>query len=432
MIRILALLILANLILLNCSSKEQIEVSDSRFSVLEYDSSVTEALTLDPSDIFIDQPREIYFWSQFSQNPNNHLNNIYTQSKLIKKNKLIEGKRGPLNIIQPIYFDSKLCHLSNDGFVVCVDVITNQTIFRTDIKLKDKKKYEIIRGGLAYFDNRIIFVDAYGQVKQIDSSDGSLIWEKNVEFPILSPPLIYRDYIYFISSDNRIFSLSFYDGEIAWSFQTITESKKSLMTASLSAFENIIIAPFSNGEVVAFTYDDGRPLWSENVSRVSLLTNFDIRDITASPVVVSNNVYTVSTKGKLISTNIINGQRNWSIDISGYRTPILSGGQIYLINEEGKLICISKDTGEIFWITDLEKYKSGKNIENLNLWLGPLLINNVLYNFSYFGELKTVSPITGEILSSKKLGLDGINIPPIVLNNSIYIVDENSNVYELE
>ena len=107
------------------------------------------------------------------------------------------------------------------------------------------------------------------------------------------------------------------------------------MTASLSTFENIVIAPFSNGEIVAFSYDEGRPLWSENISRVSLLTNFDIRDIAASPVVVSNEVFTISTKGKLVSSNAINGKRNWSIDISGYRTPTISGGQIYLINDEG-------------------------------------------------------------------------------------------------
>ena len=204
------------------------------------------------------------------------------------------------------------------------------------------------------------------------------------------------------------------------------------MTASLSTFENVIIAPFSNGEIVAFSYDQGRPLWSENVSKISLLTNFDIKDIVASPVVAQNNVFTISTKGKLVSTNVINGKRNWAIDISGSNTPIISGGQIYVIDEEGKIICVNKFTGEIFWITDLEKYRSGQKVENLNLWSGPYLINNILYNISYFGELKTVSPITGEVLSSNKLGINDITIPPIILKDAIYIVDGSSNVFEFK
>ena len=432
MIRILILILLTNLILSNCSNKEQVKVSESGFSILEYDSSITETLTLDHSSIFIDVPREVNYWSQFLQNPKNHLNNIYSESKFLDKEKILNGKSGPLNIIQPIYFDRKICHVTNDGFVLCIDVISDKTIFKTDIKPQGKKKYEIIRGGLAYFDNKVIYVDAYGQVKLINVLDGSIIWEKNIELPILSPPLIYRDYIYFISSDNRIFAISLNNGNVEWSFQTIAENKKSLMTASLSTFENIVIAPFSNGEIVAFSYDEGRPLWSENISRVSLLTNFDIRDIAASPVVVSNEVFTISTKGKLVSSNAINGKRNWSIDISGYRTPTISGGQIYLINDEGKLICVDKSTGEIFWITDLEKYRSGKNIENLNLWLGPYLINNVLYNLSYFGELKMVSPINGEILSSKKLSISEVTVPPIILKDAIYIVDGNANVFEFK
>ena len=40
-------------------------------------------------------------------------------------------------------------------------------------------------------------------------------------------------------------------GEVNWSFQTISETKKNLFTSSPVAFENTIIAPFSNGELVA-------------------------------------------------------------------------------------------------------------------------------------------------------------------------------------
>ena len=82
MIRILILLLLTNLILSNCSNKEQVKVSESGFSILEYDSSITETLTLDHSSIFIDVPKRSKLLSQFLQNPKNHLNNIYSESKI--------------------------------------------------------------------------------------------------------------------------------------------------------------------------------------------------------------------------------------------------------------------------------------------------------------------------------------------------------------
>ena len=116
-------------------------------------------------------------------------------------------------------------------------------------------------------------------------------------------------------------------------------NKENLFTSSPVAFENTIIAPFSNGELVAFIFDTGQPIWSENVSKISMVSNFDIKDISASPVVSNNTIYSLSSNGKLVSVNATNGQRNWAKDLSGYRTPVITGNQIYIINEDGKLIC---------------------------------------------------------------------------------------------
>ena len=429
---IVLIFLLPMLVFSSCTKNEVIEENINSFSILSYDAEISETLDLNIENIFIDPPREINYWTQHFQNPSNNLNNISSSSKIKNKIKVVSGNRGALNIIQPIYFNETICYILSSGLLECKSLKSNKKLFSIDIKIEGSKKYEVIRGGLAYFDNKIVLVDAYGQVLLIDSNDGNKIWERNIEFPILSPPLIYRNNIYFISSDNRLFSLSLETGNIEWSFQTIAETKKSLITASPIAFENTIIAPFSNGELVAFSHDSGRPLWSENVSKVSLLSNFDIKDISASPVISDNLIFSLSTNGKLISINAINGKRNWAIDLSGYRTPTISGNQVYIIDEDGKLICLDKNNGEIYWITELNKFKKGKKAKNLNLWLGPYLINNLLYNFSFFGELKVVSPITGDILSTDNLGIKDIILPPIIVSDAVFLMDENSNVFKFE
>ena len=94
-----------------------------------------------------------------------------------------------------------------------------------------------------------------------------------------------------------------------------------------------------------------------------MVSNFDIKDISASPVISDKKIFSLSSNGKLISVDALNGKRTWAIDLSGYRTPLVTGNQIYIINEDGKLLCLDKSTGDIYWITDLSKYKSGKNKE---------------------------------------------------------------------
>ncbi len=414
----------------SCSKQvDEIENASGGFPVLAYDSELLETLTLDKSNIYIDKPRELLYWTQHFQNPKNNLNHINSNNNFDERKKILSGGKGPINILQPIYFNKNICVVLNNGFLECRNVESGQLIFKIDLKPEDIQKYEVIRGGIAYLDSQIISVDAYGQVLSIDTTNGSISWSVNIGFPILSPPLIYRDFVYFISSDNRIFCISLKSGEIEWSFQTISETRKNLFTASPVAYENIVIAPFSNGELVAFLYDTGRPIWSESLSKITMVSNFDIKDISASPVIYKNNIYALSSNGKLASVNVINGKRNWSKNISGYRTPIVTGNQVYVLNNEGKLICVDINSGEIYWITDLGKYKKGKKVKDLNLWLGPYLINDKLYALSFFGELKTISPYSGEILEERNLATKNILVPPIIVSDGIFIVDENSNVY---
>ena len=428
------LIFLISLIVSSCNNTEKITLEDEpvAFPVLSYDAEIFETLSLDKSKITIADTREVLYWSKSFQNVKNNLGNIKTSSTLTDKRKIFSGSGKIKNITSPIYFDEKLCSIDSNGSLYCLDTNSDKLNFKINNEQLNLNKFEIIRGGVAYFDDKIVYADAYGQIKLFNSNSSETIWSIQIDFPILSSPLIYRGYIYLISSDNRIFAIDIDDGSNAWSFQTTAENKKNVKTSSPAVYENLIIVPFSNGELIAFKYDDGRPIWSENVSKVSLVSNFDIRDISANPVINGSNVYTISTNGKLISTNIVNGQRNWSIDISGSRTPIISGNVIYVIDEDSRLACINISTGKIYWITELAKYRKGSKVKDLNLWLSPYLINNLIYNISYFGEIKIVSPKTGEILATENLGIKGIVSQPIVLQDRVYVVDERSNVYRIE
>ena len=428
------LIFLFSLIVSSCNNKETATIDDisDSFPVLSYDAEIFETLSLDKSEITVSDTREVLYWSKNFQNIQNNLGNIKTNSSLKNKKKIFSGSGILNNSTSLIYFDENLCSIDSDGSLYCLDTNSEKLNFKIKSDQLNLKKIEIIRGGIAYFDDRIVYADAYGQIKLFNSVSGEDIWSTQIDFPILSSPLIYRGYVYVISSDNRIFAIDINDGSNSWSFQTTSENKKNIKTSSPVAYENLIIVPFSNGELIAFKYDDGRPIWSENVSKVSLVSNFDIKDISANPVINGSNVYTISTNGKLISTNIINGQRNWSIDLSGSRTPIISGNVIYVMDDNSKLVCINISTGEIYWITELAKFRKGNKVKDLNLWLSPVLINNLIYNISYFGEIKIVSPKTGEILATENLGIDGIVSQPIILQDRIYVADERSNVFRIE
>ncbi len=429
------LIFFISFVLISCINIDELDTLEDKpisFPVLSYNAEIFETLSLDKSNIAISDTRDITFWSKSFQNVKNNLGNIESSATFKDKKKIFSGSGKLTNNTHLVYFEKNLCSIDSDGSFYCINTDSGELNFKKDILQSNSKKIEIIRSGLAYFDNQVVYADAYGQIKLFNATSGEIIWSTQLDFPILSAPLIYRGNIYVVTSDNRVFAIDIRDGTNSWSFQTTPENKKNLKTSSPAVFENLIIVPFSNGELIAFKYDDGRPIWSENLSRASLVSNFDIKDISASPVVEGSNIYTISTNGKLISTSIINGQRNWSLEISGSRTPIISGNVIFVIDEDSRLVCINANTGEVYWIRELEKHKKGKKAKDLNMWLGPYLINNLLYNLSYFGELVIVSHTTGEVLATENLGIKGITSPPIVLNDEVFIADEKSNVFRLK
>ena len=427
--------VVTNLLLLfllsNCASNSDEKLND-RISVLSYSSDLLISTELDSKKIILSQAREVNYWSQSGQNPQNNLSHIYSDLKFENKKKILKDSNSATNTIQPIYFEGNLCNVSTKGFLRCLDTNTEEILFEVDLKTEFEENYDIIRGGLAYFDDQIVLADGYGQVKVLSGIDGSIIWENNINLPILSAPIIYRGYIYFITLNNKIYAMDFTTGEVKWSFQTIFDDKKSLFTGVPAAIDNIIIAPFSNGEIIAFIYDTGSILWSENVSKVSSLSNFDIKDIAANPVISDDKIYTLSNNGKLVATNMINGSLAWSLEISGANSPSVSNMQLYVIDNESRLFCINKMSGEIYWITQLEENKNGKKSGKSNDWKGPYLINGLLYTLSTHGELLSISPITSEILSSKNIKITGISIDPVILSKNIFIIDNNSNIYKLD
>ena len=426
--------ILLSLITIVSCAKKNVDnsVSESRFEVLTYSSEISETLTLDIKDINLGTAKNFSYWTKSFQNPQNNLGHLETVANFKNKTKIFSSTKNSMNLIQPIFYENNLCHITNKGNLICKDIENKKTILTTNIKPEGIKKYEIIRGGIAYFDGSIIFADAYGQIKSINTNDGSIRWEKKIDYPVLSSPLIYRGNVFLISADNRIFCIDFETGDISWSFQTIEESKKNIFSASPVAKENIIIAPFSTGEIIAFNIEDGNVIWSDNTSKISIISNFDLKDISANPVISGIDIYSLSNNGRLMSNNIINGKRNWYSEINGSQTPIISGDQIYLIDKESQVICLNKNSGEIYWIKKLDKFKRGDSFKNLNLWVGPYLVNNMLNFISYFGEIVTILPTSGEIQSTKKIGISGIYLPIIVLKDQFIITNENGNIYTVK
>ena len=127
-------------------------------------------------------------------------------------------------------------------------------------------------GGVAFDQGRVFVTSGFGFVAALDAVTGEEQWRTATESAVRTPPTAYRGHVYFTTNTNEFISLDQETGEKAWSFQSFEEAARFLSSASPAASGDLVVAPFSSGELVAFISDNGRAVWNETLVRQARLT----------------------------------------------------------------------------------------------------------------------------------------------------------------
>jgi outer membrane protein assembly factor BamB len=193
--------------------------------------------------------------------------------------------------------------------------------------------------------------------------------------------------------------------------------------ATPSFSQGTVVAGFSSGELSALRYENGRIVWQDQLSRTSISTSVSsISDIDASPVIDQGKVYAIGQGGRMVSMDLITGQRLWELSIGGISTPWLAGEWLFVVTDEAKLFCIARATGKVRWITELPRWIDPKSKNKPINWSGPVLAGGRLLLVNSRGQLLNVAVEDGKIGTSVKAG-KGFYLQPVVANNVLYLLD---------
>ena len=92
-----------------------------------------------------------------------------------------------------------------------------------------------------------------------------------ISTPMTGSPTIKGGKVFATSNNNEIFALDLATGNVLWSDQAIAETARVLGSPSPAAVEDLVVAPFSSGEVIAYLASNGRRLWTDALSRAGVL-----------------------------------------------------------------------------------------------------------------------------------------------------------------
>jgi outer membrane protein assembly factor BamB len=299
---------------------------------------------------------------------------------------------------------------------------------KSDRREMKSDRASLFGGGAAYDDGKVFATSGIGDVVAFNASNGQQIWKARPGGPLRGAPSIGNGNVYVISQDNQIFALSEADGSVAWSESASLELSGVFGAAAPAVAQGTVVAGFSSGELNAYRYENGRSLWADALSRTSISTTVSsVADIDASPVIDRGRVFAIGQGGRMVSMELVTGQRLWEINVAGISTPWVAGEWVFVVDDQARLLCLSRANGKVRWISQLHRYRKAKKKDGQIIWTGPILAGGRLILASSLGELANVDPSTGKVQSVTKAGGD-VYLPPIVANNTLYILTNNGRL----
>ncbi len=328
----------------------------------------------------------------------------------------------------PIVANGTLYAVDTSGVVHAFDAATGARRWQYSPEVSSDLRNSTFGGGIAVAGNRLFATSGTGQVSAIDTETGNAVWTVNPAGPLRDSPTLAFNLVLVMTQDNRIIALNQGDGSIAWQESGSVTQAGVFGVATPAAGQGTIVAGYSSGELVAYRYENGRVLWADALARTSISTEVgSLTDIDADPIIDSGRVYALGQGGRMAAYELVTGQRIWELNLAGISTPALAGEWIFTLTSDARLLAISRASGKIRWITQLARYQNEDKRKGPIFWTGPVLASNMLYLANSRGELWQASVGEGSASLMTKLS-DPVSLPPIVANNTLYVLDDGGTI----
>ena len=316
------------------------------------------------------------------------------------------------------------------------------------------------------------------------------LWTFNMESPVHSSPAIYKDYIYYVSSDGILKAIDMETGEEEWNLDLEAKTNSSPIIHSNRLYigcedglkavninshkvvwdydcDNVASAPVYHDDIIYFGSDDGHLYGVNEDGKVK----FDKKlgdELRTSPIVVDNTIYVGSTGGKMYSIDT-DESKNWEFTTGDeiLSSPAYVNKTIIFGSTDGSVYCLKKSDGDLEWKVDLnDKVISSPTVDghDNNVFIGSdegnmtcldvrdgtvkwshstgdkvqstaAIKDNLVAFGSNNGYLYVLNKFTGAEEFTYNPGTilfnSAITSSPVINGNSLFFGDDSGNVYSL-
>lgn len=412
------------------SGGKKTPVLGERVPILMTENDVSADRTLANIEVQLPEAAVNENWSQPGGNASKsmgHLTLGETLSRVWARQVAKPSKKERL-AASPVIEGNKLYVIDTNGDVHAMAADTGAELWRVATGKGRRNRSALFGGGVSVEGDRVFATNGLGDVVALEAADGKEIWRKRPGGPLRGAPTLANGNVYVVTQDNQLFALSQDKGDVSWTAAASLESQGVFGVAAPASAQGTVIAGFSSGELNAYRYENGLSLWGDVLTRSTMTTSVSsLSDIDAEPVIDQGRVYALGEGGRMVAVDITSGSTLWEQSIGGLSSPWAAGEWLFVVTDDARLLCLSRSSGKPRWIVQLQHYKNPKKQNNVVAWKGPIAAGGRLLLINTLGQIVSVSPKDGSVLSTKETK-DPLTLPPVIANNTLYLLDDKGRL----
>lgn len=410
-----------------CSKTGGPKITGKREAIFLDDDPVLPDPELAGTDVILPSATSSSSWPTASGSVNHAKDAVRVKSPLQKAWSVDVGSgsgRSERLLNGPVAGNGMVYSIDTRGRIFATRTDSGKTVWTTNAT-KGQSVAQAFSGGLALEGQNLFAVTPTAELVMIDAKTGAIQKRFSLSAPVRSAPTVHNGSVYVVNINNQLEVINYEAGRTVWSHTGIMEVAGLLGGASPALDEDIIVVPYTSGEVYALHPQTGVPLWRQSlVSLTKLDPVSSLFHIKARPIVKNNRVYLIGNGGMMMCLDASSGQTIWKHPVGGIRSPAVSGDYLFMISNLNELLCMNRHTGGIVWVRQLPRYDDESKRTKPVIWAGPILVNQSLVVSGSNGEAHVISTKDGKDQQVLDIGANTLLSPIAVDGKVIFMTDK--------
>ncbi|MGE0386107.1 MAG: outer membrane protein assembly factor BamB [Gammaproteobacteria bacterium] len=229
------------------------------------------------------------------------------------------------------------------GRVTAVAADTGRELWDTDTDAP-------LSGGPGYGDGLVLVGSSEGELIALDAKTGEERWRTAVSSEVLSAPTAADGVAVVRTADGKLAGFSVERGRRLWIYDRTVPNLTLRGNSSPIIVDDIVLAGFDNGRMVALELKTGKAQWEQQVAQPRGRSDLErMIDVDADPVVVGDHLYVTAFQGKVAALSLHSGEVDWTREIPSAAGLAADADRVYVTDDNSLVWALDRHSGSSLW-----------------------------------------------------------------------------------